>query len=102
MGLIGAAFGLGFTIGPFLGGELSAPAERWDVFTGTILDTHPYLLPCLLASVLSIVSFSSVPISPQNPCSRSTFNANNTNVEGNHETNGFQCQRMLGTKTSDR
>ena len=32
MGLIGAAFGLGFTIGPFLGGELSAPAERWDIF----------------------------------------------------------------------
>ena len=56
MGLIGAAFGLGFTIGPFLGGELSAPAERWDVFTGTILETYPYLLPCLLASVLSIVS----------------------------------------------
>ena len=27
MGLIGAAFGLGFTIGPFLG-KLSSPAER--------------------------------------------------------------------------
>ena len=32
MGLIGAAFGLGFTIGPFLGGEFSSPAERWDFF----------------------------------------------------------------------
>ena len=27
MGLIGAAFGLGFTIGPFIGGELSDPAS---------------------------------------------------------------------------
>ena len=56
MGLIGAAFGLGFTIGPFLGGELSSPAERWDLFVGTIFETHPYLLPCILASVLSIFS----------------------------------------------
>ena len=53
MGLIGAAFGLGFTIGPFLGGEFSSPAERWDVFVGTVFDTYPYLLPCLIASVLS-------------------------------------------------
>ncbi len=53
MGLIGAAFGLGFTIGPFLGGEFSSPAERWDVFVGTVFDTYPYLLPCVIASVLS-------------------------------------------------
>ena len=58
MGLIGATFGLGFTIGPFLGGELSSPASRWDLFAGTIFETHPYLLPCLLASVLSIFPFS--------------------------------------------
>ena len=57
MGLIGASFGIGFTIGPFLGGEFSDPAERWDIFVGTIFDTHPYLLPCVIASTLSIVSF---------------------------------------------
>ena len=56
MGLIGASFGLGFTFGPFIGGELSAPAERWAVFEGTLLDAYPYLLPCLVASLLSIVS----------------------------------------------
>ena len=56
MGLIGAAFGLGFTIGPFLGGELSSPAERWHLFQDTLFETHPYLLPCILASVLSIFS----------------------------------------------
>jgi len=53
MGLIGAAFGLGFTIGPFIGGEFSSPALRWDLFVGTVFDTHPYLLPCVIASVLS-------------------------------------------------
>jgi MFS transporter, DHA1 family, tetracycline resistance protein len=56
MGIIGAAFGLGFTIGPFLGGELSAPALRWETFQDTIFETYPYLLPCLLASALSTVS----------------------------------------------
>jgi MFS family permease len=56
MGIIGAAFGLGFTIGPFLGGELSAPALRWETFQGTIFETYPYLLPCILASALSTIS----------------------------------------------
>jgi MFS family permease len=56
MGLIGAAFGLGFTIGPFIGGEFSSPAERWDLFVGTVFDTYPYLLPCVIASVLSLGS----------------------------------------------
>ena len=53
MGLIGAAFGLGFTIGPFIGGEFSSPADRWDLFVGTVFETYPYLLPCVIASVLS-------------------------------------------------
>ncbi|MEK9731388.1 MAG: MFS transporter [Candidatus Poseidoniales archaeon] len=57
MGLIGAAFGLGFTFGPFIGGEFSSPAERWDVFKNTIFETYPYLLPCVIASGLSAVAF---------------------------------------------
>ena len=56
MGLIGAAFGLGFTFGPFIGGELSDPASRWAFFEGTIFDSHPYLLPCAVASLLSVLS----------------------------------------------
>ena len=56
MGIIGAAFGLGFTFGPFIGGELSDPASRWGWFESTIFDSHPYLLPCLVASVLSVFS----------------------------------------------
>ena len=56
MGIIGAAFGLGFTIGPFIGGELSNPAGRWDFFVDTIFETYPYLLPCIAAGGLSLVS----------------------------------------------
>ena len=58
MGLIGAAFGLGFTFGPFIGGELSDPAARWDLFKDTIFDSHPYLLPCAVASLLSLFSLA--------------------------------------------
>ncbi|MDE0954712.1 MAG: MFS transporter, partial [Candidatus Poseidoniales archaeon] len=39
------------------GGEFSSPAEKWSLFTGTIFETHPYLLPCLIASLLSTISF---------------------------------------------
>ena len=58
MGLIGAAFGLGFTFGPFIGGELSDPAARWSWFENTIFDSHPYLLPCAVASLLSLFSLA--------------------------------------------
>ena len=58
MGLIGAAFGLGFTFGPFIGGELSNPAARWSWFENTIFDSHPYLLPCAVASLLSLFSLA--------------------------------------------
>lgn len=54
-GLLGVAFGTGFTIGPMIGGLLSSPAEwTWtDAFQSTIFETFPYLMPCLLSSALS-------------------------------------------------
>ena len=58
MGMIGASFGLGFMIGPFIGGVLTDPAST---FAGPF-DTqwwidHPYFLPCLFAGCLSAISF---------------------------------------------
>jgi len=58
-GILGVAFGVGFSVGPALGGVLSAPAE-WgftDVFVGTVFETYPYLLPCLASAVLSLIGF---------------------------------------------
>ena len=58
MGMIGAAFGLGFMIGPFIGGLLSDPSESFGApFDGQIWIDHPYLLPCLFSSALSLISF---------------------------------------------
>ena len=57
--MIGAAFGLGFMIGPFIGGVLSDPATGiGPPFDGQIWVDHPYLLPCLFSSTLSLFSFA--------------------------------------------
>ncbi|MBT6972091.1 MAG: MFS transporter [Euryarchaeota archaeon] len=58
-GLLGVAFGVGFTIGPALGGWLSRPAEwNWtSFFQDTIFDSNPYLLPCIASSLLSGIAF---------------------------------------------
>tara|TARA_B100001113_G_scaffold183483_1_gene150340 strand:- start:4367 stop:5713 length:1347 start_codon:yes stop_codon:yes gene_type:complete len=99
MGLIGAAFGLGFTIGPFLGGELSSPAERWGIFADTIFESYPYLLPCILASVLSIFSlllaFKYLPesLGTESRSSRSTQSWMATMKQ-----TSYNVKRMLGTK----
>jgi DHA1 family tetracycline resistance protein-like MFS transporter len=57
MGMIGAAFGLGFMIGPFIGGVLSDPANGIGApFDSQFWIDHPYLLPCVFSSALSLVS----------------------------------------------
>jgi MFS family permease len=62
MGLIGAAFGLGFIIGPALGGLLadaSVPLSRL-LPAGTLsvlLRENPYALPSLAAAALSALNF---------------------------------------------
>jgi MFS family permease len=55
-GMLGVAFGVGFSLGPALGGMLSAPAQwGWtDAFQGTVFETYPYLLACLASSMLSL------------------------------------------------
>tara|TARA_B100000575_G_scaffold121206_1_gene96506 strand:- start:189 stop:1532 length:1344 start_codon:yes stop_codon:yes gene_type:complete len=99
MGIIGAAFGLGFTVGPFLGGELSSPAERWGMFVGTVFETYPYLLPCIVASLLSIFSlllaFCYLPesLTSDPPSKRSTQPWTVT-----MKLTASNVKRMLGTK----
>ncbi|KAI0675155.1 MFS general substrate transporter [Trametes maxima] len=48
---------LGFVIGPLIGGTFADPAKEWpDVFTHPIWKTYPYLLPCLISAVISVVA----------------------------------------------
>ena len=58
MGMIGASFGLGFMIGPFVGGILTDPANAFGgPFNTDWWAAHPYFLPCLAAGLLSAISF---------------------------------------------
>jgi len=58
MGMIGAAFGLGFMFGPFIGGILSDPASGiGGVFDSEFWMQYPYLLPCLFSSLMSSIAF---------------------------------------------
>ena len=58
-GMLGVAFGLGFSLGPAIGGMLSSPAEwQWTtMMQDTIFETYPYLLPCLASTILSFSGF---------------------------------------------
>tara|TARA_B100000886_G_scaffold100149_1_gene66508 strand:- start:1605 stop:2897 length:1293 start_codon:yes stop_codon:yes gene_type:complete len=59
MGMLGAAFGLGFMIGPFIGGILSDPATGIGGFFDTdFWREYEYLLPCVFSSLLSLISLS--------------------------------------------
>jgi MFS transporter, DHA1 family, tetracycline resistance protein len=64
MGLIGAAFGVGFTVGPWLGGELTAPhfaaslSEWLTVTAGTAIEVNRFALPIWVAAGLSVCNFA--------------------------------------------
>src|SRR5947209_5877215 len=53
MGLIGAAIGLGFILGPALGGILS---NLSTVIRAPLFDRNPYALPCLASAALAAVN----------------------------------------------
>ena len=57
MGMLGAAFGLGFMIGPFIGGVLSDPATGFGgPFETQFWRDYPYLLPCIFSSAMSAIA----------------------------------------------
>ncbi|EGO03767.1 hypothetical protein SERLA73DRAFT_102048 [Serpula lacrymans var. lacrymans S7.3] len=58
--IMGFCWGFGGVAGAIIGGSLESPAEKWpDIFRGVpLLVKFPYLLPCLIAS--SITLFGSV------------------------------------------
>ncbi|KAH9059729.1 MFS general substrate transporter [Lactarius vividus] len=50
---------VGSTIGPFIGGLLSRPQDRWpNVFSHPFWGEYPYFLPCLATATYSLLSFT--------------------------------------------
>ncbi|KAH9054514.1 MFS general substrate transporter [Lactarius vividus] len=57
--LIPVTWAVGGTIGPFIGGVLSRPQDRWpNVFSHPFWAEYPYFLPCLATSAYGLLSFS--------------------------------------------
>ncbi|KAH9166541.1 major facilitator superfamily domain-containing protein [Lactarius sanguifluus] len=49
----------GHIIGPFIGGVLSRPQDRWpDSFSHPFWSEYPYFLPCLVVAVISFTQFA--------------------------------------------
>lgn len=59
--LIGTTFGAGLLIGPALGGFLSLPVEKYPSYfhKGSLFDQFPFLLPCLVLAILTLLGFVS-------------------------------------------
>ena len=53
---ISFAYGIGFAIGPMIGGGLIHPADTMPFLRGSLLETFPYLLPCIVCALLILVS----------------------------------------------
>ncbi|KAF8267053.1 major facilitator superfamily domain-containing protein [Lactarius quietus] len=61
--LITATWAVGGTLGPFIGGVLSRPQDRWpNLFSHPFWGEYPYFLPCLASAAYALVSFSLVAI----------------------------------------
>ncbi|KAH9165758.1 MFS general substrate transporter [Lactarius sanguifluus] len=53
------AWSLGYAIGPFIGGMLSRPQDRWPgVFSHSFWTEYPYFLPCFAVAACGCASFT--------------------------------------------
>ncbi len=60
--LIGLATGLARLFAPAIGGLLALPATKYEMFKGTIFETYPYFLPCLVGAVITFLGIVTVTI----------------------------------------
>jgi uncharacterized membrane protein len=57
MSYFGIVGGVGRTIGPIIGGFLSLPADKYNIFKNTIFEQYPFALPSLIISISCIIIF---------------------------------------------
>ncbi|KAH9169219.1 major facilitator superfamily domain-containing protein [Lactarius sanguifluus] len=57
--LMAVTWAVGSTMGPFIGGVLSRPQDRWpNVFSHPFWGEYPYFLPCLTTAAYALLSFT--------------------------------------------
>ncbi|KAJ3902649.1 major facilitator superfamily domain-containing protein [Lentinula edodes] len=53
--IYGLVWPIGGITGPFIGGVLSNPAEKYgSIFQNSVFSRHPYFLPCLVAGIIAL------------------------------------------------
>lgn len=65
---LGQAWGVGFMLGPLIGGSLARPAAVLPSLAGSPLDVYPYLLPSLAAAALCLLGLPAVRALPETVC----------------------------------
>ncbi|EMD34052.1 hypothetical protein CERSUDRAFT_117561 [Gelatoporia subvermispora B] len=56
--LMPVVWSVGATVGPFIGGQLAKPHDRWpNLFTSEFWIKYPYFLPCAASSAFSALTF---------------------------------------------
>ncbi|KAF8267749.1 MFS general substrate transporter [Lactarius quietus] len=79
--LISVGWAVGGSIGPFIGGILSRPQDRWPiVFSHPFWGEYPYFLPCLATAAYALLSFSLAAILLQETVNNNPFIKPNTEV----------------------
>jgi MFS family permease len=57
MAIFGVIGGLGRTVGPFIGGFLSQPADHYHSMKGTVFETFPFALPSCMVVIFCLIVF---------------------------------------------
>ncbi|KAH8979282.1 MFS general substrate transporter [Lactarius akahatsu] len=82
--LLSVTWGVGCTIGPFIGGVLSRPQDRWpNVFSHPFWGQYPYFLPCLATATYALLSLTLAVIYLEETVNRDTIMKPNTEVNSN-------------------
>ncbi|KAH8985274.1 MFS general substrate transporter [Lactarius akahatsu] len=82
--LLSVTWAVGCTIGPFIGGVLSRPQDRWpNVFSHPFWGQYPYFLPCLATATYALLSFTLAVIYLEETVNRDTIMKPNTEVNSN-------------------
>eukprot|EP00271_Cylindrocystis_brebissonii_P008515 TRINITY_DN22891_c0_g1_i1.p1 TRINITY_DN22891_c0_g1~~TRINITY_DN22891_c0_g1_i1.p1 ORF type:complete len:692 (+),score=101.86 TRINITY_DN22891_c0_g1_i1:941-3016(+) len=109
--LIGTNFGVGLLFGPSLGGFLSQPAEKYPSLfpKGSFFDHYPFLLPCIVLSLLSftgaIITLFLLPETlgrarKKGSSAPSSRASTNSFADGSNHPSGSDLQRQRGHSRS--
>ncbi|KAF9061697.1 major facilitator superfamily domain-containing protein [Rhodocollybia butyracea] len=84
--IYGLVWPVGGIAGPFIGGVLSNPADKYDpFFQNSVFHIHPYFLPCLVAGTLALCGVVSAYLFLEETLHRKPSDSTGSNPADDHE-----------------